>query len=264
MCGNFSRMKRMKRYANQLYSGRDFAQVLLPTSSCRKENSSRQLTNIYFFHKKKISKIVHLFQNHNYDEAGKYYGLILTGINKKSWPIGSYQKFFAKKCPKCIKIIQIIIKNKISKDTTNWALEIDFTEKLSMLRPWTWVYVGLSNIAWPCLTIKTPFAIFSIESRSDRGTVVKGDSLLHGSGVDLASLTRKKKSCVRYRNIGGRFPASVKSSSPHSRPPRPQGGFSSLENWRQHTSNCILGERLILMLKNLFVYDKWTRHVNVF
>ena len=193
MCGNFSRMKRMKRYANQLYSGRDFAQVLLPTSSCRKENSSRQLTNIYFFHKKKISKIVHLFQNHNYDEAGKYYGLILTGINKKSWPIGSYQKFFAKKCPKCIKIIQIIIKNKISKDTTNWALEIDFTEKLSMLRPWTWVYVGLSNIAWPCLTIKTPFAIFSIESRSDRGTVVKGDSLLHGSGVDLASLTRKKK-----------------------------------------------------------------------
>ena len=29
----------------------------------------------------------------------------------------------------------------------------------------------------------------------------------------------------RYRNIGGRFPASVKSSAPHGRPPRPQGGF---------------------------------------
>ena len=29
----------------------------------------------------------------------------------------------------------------------------------------------------------------------------------------------------RYRNIGGRFPASVKSSALHGRPPRPQGGF---------------------------------------
>ena len=53
-------------------------------------------------------------------------------------------------------------------------------------RPWHWVYVGLSNIAWPCLTIKTPFAIFSIESRSDRGTVKGGIPLAWRLAIGIA------------------------------------------------------------------------------
>ena len=68
----------------------------------------------------------------------------------------------------CVKIsVRFIFSwNRFYSKTVNW--------RISSVQPWHWVYIGLSNIAWPCLTIKTPFAIFSIESRSDRGTVKGG------------------------------------------------------------------------------------------